>query len=80
MAPGRQTRTPVIDRFDIKPGRVLARKYEVIKLLGRGWEGEVYLVREHRTQIERAIKLFYPARLKLSEIIGQPSSITRARP
>ena len=51
-----------IERFDIKPGRVLARKYQVIKLLGRGWEGEVFLVREHRTQIERAVKLFYPQR------------------
>jgi tRNA A-37 threonylcarbamoyl transferase component Bud32 len=62
MAQGRQTRTPVIDRFDIQPGRVLARKYEVIRPLGRGWEGEVYLVREHRTQIERAVKMFYPKR------------------
>ncbi len=55
-------RSQAIDRFDIQPGRVLARKYEVIKLLGRGWEGEVFLVREHRTQIERAVKMFYPQR------------------
>lgn len=58
----RQIIAPVIDRFDIQPGRVLARKYEVIKLLGHGWEGEVFLVREHRTQIERAVKMFYPQR------------------
>ena len=62
MAPRRQTRAPVIDRFDINPGRVLARKYEVIRPLGRGWEGEVSLVCEHRTGIERAVKLFYPQR------------------
>jgi tRNA A-37 threonylcarbamoyl transferase component Bud32 len=58
----RQSIAPFVDRFDIPPGRVLARKYEVIKLLGRGWEGEVFLVRERRTQIERAVKMFYPQR------------------
>jgi len=36
----------VIDHFDLKPGRLLARKYEVIQPLGTGWEGEVFLVRE----------------------------------
>jgi tRNA A-37 threonylcarbamoyl transferase component Bud32 len=51
-----------IDSFDIKPGRILARKYEVIELIGGGWEGEVYLVKEHPTDIERAVKLFYPKR------------------
>jgi serine/threonine protein kinase len=52
----------VINNFDLKPGRLLARKYEVIQSLGTGWEGEVFLVREHPTGIERAIKLFYPHR------------------
>lgn len=52
----------VIDHFDLKPGRLLARKYEVIQPLGTGWEGEVFLVREHPTGIERAVKLFYPHR------------------
>ena len=52
----------VIDHFDLKPGRLLARKYEVIQSLGTGWEGEVFLVREHPTGIERAVKLFYPHR------------------
>lgn len=51
-----------IDSFEIKPGRILARKYEVIKPIGGGWEGEVYLVKEHPTDIERAVKLFYPKR------------------
>lgn len=48
--------------FDLKPGRVLARKYQVIDLLGTGWEGEVYLVLEIATGIERAAKLFFPKR------------------
>ena len=53
---------PVVDSFDIKPGRILARKYEVIGSLGNGWQGEVFLVREHPTGIERAAKLFFPQR------------------
>lgn len=40
----------------------MARKYEVLQRLGSGWEGEVFLVREHPTNIERAAKLFYPQR------------------
>jgi tRNA A-37 threonylcarbamoyl transferase component Bud32 len=57
------TRHPhAIKDFDLKPGRVLARKYEVIGTLGTGWEGQVYLVRELATQIERAVKLFFPQR------------------
>jgi tRNA A-37 threonylcarbamoyl transferase component Bud32 len=52
----------VIDHFELKPGRLLASKYEVIQPLGTGWEGEVFLVREHPTGIERAVKLFYPHR------------------
>ncbi|MGD8484244.1 MAG: protein kinase [Thioalkalispiraceae bacterium] len=51
-----------IDSFDLQPGRVLARKYEVLELLGAGWEGEVYLVREISTGIERTAKLFFPQR------------------
>ncbi|MEM1262957.1 MAG: serine/threonine protein kinase [Pseudomonadota bacterium] len=48
--------------FELKAGRILGRRYEVIDLLGAGWEGEVYLVRERFTDIERAVKLFYPER------------------
>lgn len=51
-----------IDSFGLQPGRVLARKYEVIELLGAGWEGEVYLVREIATDIERTAKIFFPQR------------------
>jgi len=51
-----------VQDFNLIPGRVLARKYEVIKTLGTGWEGEVYLVHELATGIERAVKLFFPQR------------------
>jgi tRNA A-37 threonylcarbamoyl transferase component Bud32 len=56
------TKKLVIDSFDFQPGRVLAKKYEVISKLGEGWEGEVYLVREILTNIERAAKFFFPQR------------------
>jgi len=52
----------VVDSFDFKPGRVLAGKYEVLSKLGSGWEGEVYLIRERTTGIERTAKLFFPQR------------------
>ena len=48
--------------FEFKPGRRLAKKYEVIEQLGVGWEGEVYRVREIATGIDRAAKFFYPQR------------------
>ena len=51
-----------IESFELKPGRILARKYEVVSRLGGGWEGEVYKIREKNTQIERAAKLFFPHR------------------
>ena len=60
MAP--RIKTPVIDSFNLAAGRVLARKYEVISQLGAGWEGEVYLIRELSTGIERTAKLFFPQR------------------
>jgi hypothetical protein len=52
----------VIDSFDLTAGRKIAGKYEVLSLLGAGWEGEVYKIREIRTGIERAAKLFFPQR------------------
>jgi len=48
--------------FNFNPGRVLARKYRVVSLLGAGWEGEVYKLVEIETGIERAGKFFYPER------------------
>jgi len=56
---GKSTR---IENFDLEPGRVIARKYEVTERLGGGWEGEVYKIVERTTGIERAAKLFYPHR------------------
>lgn len=50
------------DSFNLQPGRILAKKYEVIAKLGAGWEGEVYRIRELNTGIERAAKLFFPDR------------------
>ncbi len=51
-----------IDSFDFQPGRIIARKYEVVSSLGSGWEGEVYRVREQNTGVERAAKIFFPQR------------------
>lgn len=51
-----------IDSFNLRPGRILAGRYEVVQLLGSGWESEVYLIRERATGIERAAKLFFPQR------------------
>lgn len=53
-----------IDSFDFQPGRMIAGKYEVVSLLGSGWEGEVYRVHERNTGVERAAKLFFPQRNK----------------
>lgn len=52
----------IIDSFDFQAGRILASKYEVLGYLGSGWEGDVYLVRELTTGIERAAKFFFPHR------------------
>lgn len=51
-----------IESFDFRHGRILAGKYEVIDLLGAGWEGEVYRVREINTDIVRTAKFFFPQR------------------
>lgn len=56
-----------IESFDFEPGRILAGKYEVISQLGSGWEGEVYIIREQKTRIERAAKFFFPHRNKHEE-------------
>lgn len=51
-----------IEAFGFQPGRVLKGRYEVVARLGGGWEGEVYLVRERATGIERTAKFFFPHR------------------
>ena len=53
---------PRIWSFNLPCGYCLAGKYQVVTLLGAGWEGEVYLVRERGTGIERTVKIFFPRR------------------
>jgi serine/threonine protein kinase len=55
-------RTEKITSFDFVPGRTLAGKYEVLNLLGSGWEGDVYKIRERNIGVERAAKFFLPHR------------------
>lgn len=45
-----------------KSGHKIIGKYIVDRHLGDGWEGQVYLLREDATGIERAAKFFYPDR------------------
>jgi len=47
-------------RYDFQPGRVLARKYEVVSQVLRRPEGELYTLHERATGIERTAKFFYP--------------------
>ncbi|MGI9304630.1 MAG: serine/threonine protein kinase, partial [Gammaproteobacteria bacterium] len=51
-----------IKAFNFKPGHVLSGRYEVMSRLGAGWEGEVYLIHELGTRIERTAKFFFPQR------------------
>ncbi len=53
-----------IESFEFEQGELIAGKYEIMHQLGKGWEGEVYLLREVSTGIERAAKIFYPHRNK----------------
>lgn len=62
MVAKKKNKIPKIDSFDFYPGRVLAGKYEIVMQLGGGWEGEVYLIREIATGIERTAKFFFPQR------------------
>jgi serine/threonine protein kinase len=55
-------RTGSIDRFDLRAGHVIGGKYEVVRRIGGGYEGEVYQVVERRTGATRAAKVFYPQR------------------
>jgi tRNA A-37 threonylcarbamoyl transferase component Bud32 len=49
-------------RFDFPAGKSVAGKYIVERLLGSGWEGEVYVIVERVTGIRRAAKFYYPHR------------------
>ena len=61
MVPGK-ARISHIDAFDFMPGRIIAGQYEIVTRLGAGWEGEVYLIRERTTGIEKTAKFFFPQR------------------
>lgn len=56
-----------IRSFKFPNGYIIAKKYEIVSLLGAGWEGEVYLTREVETGIERAAKFFFPDRNSKNE-------------
>jgi serine/threonine protein kinase len=43
----------------------------VVGLLGTGWEGEVYLIRELATDIERTAKVFFPQRNQGNRVARQ---------
>ncbi len=62
MGNAKPRRSDRIRSFDLAHGDLLAGKYRVQERLGRGWEGEVYLVREVGTGVERSAKLFFPHR------------------
>jgi serine/threonine protein kinase len=51
-----------IKSFDFQPGQRIGKRYRVVSRLGRGWEGEVYKLREIGTGVERAGKFFFPQR------------------
>jgi hypothetical protein len=44
------------------PGARSPGKYEIERMLGSGWEGEVYAIIERTTGIRRAAKFYYPHR------------------
>jgi serine/threonine protein kinase len=51
-----------VTRFDFAEGRVVAGKYQILRQLGSGYEGEVYAIVERATGIRRAAKFYYPHR------------------
>jgi RIO-like serine/threonine protein kinase len=51
-----------VQDFHFERGTILNGKYEVRSLLGSGWEGKVYKLKERATGIERAGKFFFPRR------------------
>lgn len=53
---------PRLKHIRLPTDTMLTERYRILEHLGTGWEGEVYLVRELATGIERTAKLFLPQR------------------
>ncbi|MBD3169992.1 MAG: protein kinase [candidate division Zixibacteria bacterium] len=51
-----------VSEYKLQPGKPLGSNYTIRGFLGSGWEGEVYKVRENKTGVVRAAKLFYKRR------------------
>lgn len=51
-----------ITAYNFEPGLVLARKYEIVSQIETGIEGELYMLNERATGIERTAKFFFPHR------------------
>ncbi len=56
------TQSKTITSFNFKSGERVADKYYITNKIGSGWEGEVYIVKELSTKIERGAKFFFPHR------------------
>ena len=52
----------LITSFNFEAGVIVSKKYQILTKLGQGYEGEVYIVKELLTGIERAAKFFFPHR------------------
>ena len=50
-----------IEAFDF-PAKKSLNKYEIVQKIGEGYEGEVYIIKEIDTDIERVAKFFFPHR------------------
>jgi len=59
---GRKYNSRRITSFGFEPGTIVADKYEIVAQIGAGWEGEVYMLRECATGVERAAKFWFPHR------------------
>ena len=56
--PARKAISPI----QLHPGDIVAGKYSIEEVLGQGFEGAVYRVREKGTGIERSLKIYDPRR------------------
>ena len=66
---------------DLSPslvGRTLDKRYEVLRLLGEGAMGSVYLARQIAMDREVAIKMIHPALLSQSRAVGRFMQEARA--